>query len=101
MAILNFQCTSIEFFTKSVWETIPESWKEPLLALSDEEAATFPQGFIAIRISINNTHAGKVIKQDWPQSLTDFLKDIKKLAMPRHEVSEVSLPVLHNTPIHT
>jgi hypothetical protein len=47
---------SIEFFTKSIWDTIPESWKEPLLALSDEEAAAFVQGtfthFIPVEITL-------------------------------------------------
>eukprot|EP00026_Physarum_polycephalum_P007483 Phypoly_transcript_07545.p1 GENE.Phypoly_transcript_07545~~Phypoly_transcript_07545.p1 ORF type:complete len:497 (+),score=58.29 Phypoly_transcript_07545:102-1592(+) len=75
-----YRFKSIEFFTKSVWDTIPESWKEPLLGLSNEEAAAFPQG--------------KVLKQDWPQSLADFVSDIRKLSMPRNEVNQFPLPTL-------
>lgn len=42
-----------------------------------------------------------MIKKDWPQSLTDFLNDIKKLSMPREEVNDFPLSILHQEPVQS
>eukprot|EP01126_Amoeba_proteus_P032207 TRINITY_DN3145_c0_g2_i6.p1 TRINITY_DN3145_c0_g2~~TRINITY_DN3145_c0_g2_i6.p1 ORF type:complete len:104 (+),score=17.11 TRINITY_DN3145_c0_g2_i6:771-1082(+) len=61
----------IYFFTKKLWKTIPKDWRDCLREEDD----------LVIRDMVNGKY-----KEEWPQSLKEFIVLCQILAMPRDPV---------------
>ncbi|CAH1788871.1 unnamed protein product [Owenia fusiformis] len=78
--IFNFAVT--DFFTLKVWDYIPTEWRNSLESLSNAELNQVPFGFI---------------KENWPESLKNFITMATNCSSPRKQICLFNPAVVSNT----
>ena len=72
---------NVAFFWKNLWGCVPEEWKEPLLSLEERELQQMVAG--VIRVICMFSFGWAMCKDEWPDSLKEFLSEYKRLQLPR------------------
>lgn len=67
----------VDFVTLDHWQHMPAPWRQPLLECSTAELLCLPVGVCPARADAAVEDGG------WPESLTEFIRGAKKLALPR------------------
>jgi hypothetical protein len=71
----------VKFFYDQVWESVPVEWRDILCSLPNSELQKLPLGFT--KVIIRNFFDLTAKKEEWPQTLKDFISDSFHLSMPR------------------